>query len=31
MLIGNQIEKQLTIFDIAINSQVEKIGIMQEL
>lgn len=31
MLIGNQIEKQLTIFDIAINSQVEKIGIVREL
>lgn len=27
----NVMEKQLTIFDIAINSQVEKIGIIQEL
>lgn len=27
----NIMEKQLTIFDIAINSQVEKIGIIQEL
>lgn len=27
----NVMEKQLTIFDIAINSKVEKIGIVQEL
>lgn len=27
----NVMEKQLTIFDIAINSQIEKIGIIQEL
>lgn len=27
----NVMEKQLTIFDIAINSQVEKVGIIQEL